>query len=176
MKKWLYTGAVALVMLAPVAATPAMANQAHQEEQDGCDHGATGKDCKEDPSEHGKDCEVHGNHGGINEDHCKELVPSDTTSTTYLPTTTTTVTSGSTTSTTTVETPASSLVPSGPVESDVFTGTSQESLSTPLVLTNLPTNGTELPRTGSSTQSLVILGATVLVVGLTLRRLGRFDG
>lgn len=43
----------------------------HAEEADGCDHGATGKPCRPDPQpEHGKDCVKHGNHGGINEDHC----------------------------------------------------------------------------------------------------------
>jgi hypothetical protein len=43
----------------------------HHEEQDGCDHGNTGKACRPDPSPHGKDCDKHGKHGGINEDHCK---------------------------------------------------------------------------------------------------------
>lgn len=47
------------------------AGNPHHEEADGCDHGATGKPCKDDPQpDHGKDCEKHGNHGGINEDHC----------------------------------------------------------------------------------------------------------
>ena len=37
-----------------------------------CEHGNSQKPCKEDPQpDHGKDCEEHGNHGGVNEDHCK---------------------------------------------------------------------------------------------------------
>ena len=44
---------------------------AHAEEADGSDHGATGKPAKDDPNPgKGKDCIQHGNHGGINEDHC----------------------------------------------------------------------------------------------------------
>ena len=43
----------------------------HAEEADGSDHGATGKPAKDDPNpDKGKDCVQHGNHGGINEDHC----------------------------------------------------------------------------------------------------------
>ena len=37
-----------------------------------CGHGNSQKPCKEDPQpDKGKDCEEHGNHGGVNEDHCK---------------------------------------------------------------------------------------------------------
>jgi hypothetical protein len=36
-----------------------------------CQHGNSGQECKPDPQpEHGKDCEEHGNQGGVNEDHC----------------------------------------------------------------------------------------------------------
>lgn len=35
-----------------------------------CSHGNTGKECKPDPSENGKDCDPHGQNGGVNEDHC----------------------------------------------------------------------------------------------------------
>ena len=39
---------------------------------DPCGHGATNKPCRPDPQpDNGKDCEHHGNHGGVNEDHCK---------------------------------------------------------------------------------------------------------
>ena len=42
-----------------------------REQADGCDHGNTGKPCKADPQpDRGKDCVLHGNSGGINEDHC----------------------------------------------------------------------------------------------------------
>lgn len=64
----------------------------HHEQTDGCDHGATSKPCRPDPSPHGKDCLAHGNHGGINEDHCLE-VPTSTTTT--IPTDTTDTTSPS---------------------------------------------------------------------------------
>jgi len=35
-----------------------------------CAHGETGKPCKPDPNQNGKDCEEHGKSGGVNEDHC----------------------------------------------------------------------------------------------------------
>jgi hypothetical protein len=51
----------------------------HHEEADGCDHGATGKPCRPDPQPtRGKDCVKHGNHGGVNEDHCKGGTPTPT--------------------------------------------------------------------------------------------------
>jgi hypothetical protein len=60
---------------------------------DDCSHGNSGKDCRPDPNENGKDCEDHGNARG-NEDHCG---PATTTTTT--PTTTTTTTNENTTTT-----------------------------------------------------------------------------
>lgn len=54
--------------------------------QGDCEHGNSQKPCKDDPQpEHGKDCEEHGNQGGVNEDHCLvettpvETVPDPTT-------------------------------------------------------------------------------------------------
>ncbi|AKT50725.1 hypothetical protein [Arsenicicoccus sp. oral taxon 190] len=48
----------------------------HAEEADGSDHGASGKPAKADPNPgKGKDCVQHGNHGGINEDHCGPVQP-----------------------------------------------------------------------------------------------------
>jgi hypothetical protein len=47
-----------------------------------CEHGNSEKPCKEDPQpEKGKDCELHGISGGVNEDHCKgeDTTPTDTT-------------------------------------------------------------------------------------------------
>lgn len=38
--------------------------------QSPCSHGNTGKECKPDPSANGKDCDPHGQNGGVNEDHC----------------------------------------------------------------------------------------------------------
>ncbi len=41
-----------------------------------CEHGNAAKPCKEDPQpEKGKDCEVHGNKGGVSEDHCNGTTP-----------------------------------------------------------------------------------------------------
>ena len=69
-----------------------------------CQHGNSGQECKPDPQpEHGKDCEDHGNQGGVNEDHCLGTTdPTTTTETTE--TTTTDQTTSSGTSTTTNET------------------------------------------------------------------------
>jgi hypothetical protein len=66
-----------------------------------CEHGNSGKPCRDDPQpEHGKDCEAHGNQGGVNEDHCggvtaPEPPPLTTTVTTMTTTTTTTTTTTS---------------------------------------------------------------------------------
>ena len=54
-----------------------------------CEHGNSEKPCKEDPQpDKGKDCELHGNSGGVNEDHCKgeDTTPTDTTPTETTPT------------------------------------------------------------------------------------------
>ena len=41
-----------------------------------CEHGNAAKPCKEDPQpDKGKDCELHGNNGGVNEDHCEGTTP-----------------------------------------------------------------------------------------------------
>jgi hypothetical protein len=63
-----------------------------------CEHGNSAKPCKEDPQpDKGKDCEAHGNNGGVNEDHCKgdETTPTETT-----PTDTTTETTPTTSTST----------------------------------------------------------------------------
>jgi hypothetical protein len=62
-----------------------------------CEHGNALKPCKDDPQpDNGKDCEAHGNNGGVNEDHCKgdettqtETTPTETTPTETTPTETT---------------------------------------------------------------------------------------
>lgn len=49
--------------------------------QDPCSHGNTGKPCKPDPQPtNGKDCDKHGNNGGVNEDHCAGVTTPPTTS------------------------------------------------------------------------------------------------
>ena len=63
--------------------------------QDECEHGNSAKPCKEDPQpDKGKECEVHGQMGGVNEDHCtgEETTPTETTPTTPTETTPTEIT------------------------------------------------------------------------------------
>jgi hypothetical protein len=87
MKKQLATFALAIVMgmLGFAVSGVAVAGNGKPPSppgQDECEHGNAAKPCKEDPEpDNGKDCEEHGNHGGVNEDHCKgeETPPSDTT-------------------------------------------------------------------------------------------------
>jgi hypothetical protein len=87
MKKQLATFALAIVMgvLGFAVSGVAVAGNGKPPSppgQDECEHGNAAKPCKEDPQpDNGKDCEEHGNHGGVNEDHCKgeETPPSDTT-------------------------------------------------------------------------------------------------
>ena len=52
--------------------TPAPTATPHEPPGQGeCEHGNSGKECREDPNEHGQDCEEHGPfEGGVNEDHC----------------------------------------------------------------------------------------------------------
>jgi hypothetical protein len=88
-----------------------------------CGHGNSQKPCKEDPQpDKGKDCEEHGNQGGVNEDHCKgetqpptetePTTPEETTPTTpTTPEETTPSTPTETTSTPTETTPGSSDTP-----------------------------------------------------------------
>ena len=57
-----------------------------------CEHGNAANPCKDDPQpDKGKDCDEHGNAGGVNEDHCKaeETTPTETTPTETTPTETT---------------------------------------------------------------------------------------
>jgi hypothetical protein len=77
--------------------------------QDECEHGNTQKPCKEDPQpDRGADCEEHGNHGGVNEDRCKETetTPTETTPTETTPTETTPTETTSTQTTANQTTPA----------------------------------------------------------------------
>jgi hypothetical protein len=81
-----------------------------------CEHGNSGKPCRDDPQpEHGKDCEAHGNHGGVNEDHCGGVTapepPPPTTTVSQPPPPTTTVTTTTTATTTTTQTTTSAPNP-----------------------------------------------------------------
>ena len=92
-----------------------------------CEHGNSQKPCKEDPQpDHGKDCEEHGNHGGVNEDHCKadetnttETTETETTETEATETTENTRTTPETTATTTESTTTESAPVDPPAEDDV---------------------------------------------------------
>jgi LPXTG-motif cell wall-anchored protein len=153
--------------------------QNHVEEQDGCDHGHTGKACKPDPSTNGKDCEVHGQHGGVNEDHC--LTTSSTTTTTG-PTVTTVTTTGTTgttattsPSTTTTTGPGTTTTSTSPVASPSGTTptsavtASPESAATTAVVT-VPASGPSLAYTGASSLDLAAVGIALVISGLFLRR------
>ena len=60
----------ALLIAAGTLAAVALAQNSPPGQGD-CGHGNTNKPCKPDPQPgHGKDCDEHGNHGGVNEDHC----------------------------------------------------------------------------------------------------------
>lgn len=57
-----------------------------------CQHGNSNKACKPDPQpSHGKDCQKHGKHGGLNQDHCIVTPSSPKPSVTPTPSATTTV-------------------------------------------------------------------------------------
>ena len=74
-----------------------------------CGHGNSDKPCKDDPQpDKGKDCEEHGNSGGVNEDHCNgQTTPTETTTTETTETTETTTETTTTTDTTPTETTSS---------------------------------------------------------------------
>jgi hypothetical protein len=177
-RRLLASAALVLVALAPAGA--AWAGNPHHEETDGCDHGATSVPCRPDPSPNGKDCDPHGQHGGVNEDHCQPATSTTTTTTQEDPTSTTTTTTLAPTTTTT------SSVPSSP--GPTTTSTTPSSSSTPTASKGGSTSSTpgpstgdpELPRTGAPSLALAILGAwlvlgglAALLIGATIREGGR---
>jgi hypothetical protein len=101
--------------------------------QGACDHGNSPQECKDDPSEHGKDCEAHGNHGGVNEDHCKgEETETTETETTETETTETETTQTETTQTETTPTTPTETTPTTPeTTTTVTTTTTETTVSTP---------------------------------------------
>jgi hypothetical protein len=109
LKKHLLTTMVAIVVgvlgfaVSGIATAGNTAKPPSPPGQGECDHGNSSQDtCKPDPQpDHGKDCEAHGNSGGVNEDHCvAETTTTDTTTTTETTTTDTTTTETTTTETT----------------------------------------------------------------------------
>lgn len=99
-----------------------------------CDKGNSTNQCTTDPSTNGKDCETHGNNGGINEGHC--LTTSNETTTTTPSTSSTTTTRETTSTTTTTETTPSTSSTSSTTTTpnqttSVLTQTTQGTTSTP---------------------------------------------
>jgi hypothetical protein len=79
--------------------------------QGACEHGNSGKPCRDDPQpEHGRECEHHGNLGGVNEDHCGGAAAPEPPPTTVAPPPPPT-----TTTTTVVTTPSAPVNPQAPV-------------------------------------------------------------
>lgn len=146
--------------------------QNHVEEQDGCDHGATGKACKADPSPNGKDCQSHGNHGGVNEDHC--LTTSSTTSTTA--TTVTTATTTGTTETTATTTPTTTTTLGTVTTTTNLPTTATVQPTSSVTVQPAPVGMTSLPVTGFATFDALALGLGLVIAGLFLRRRGARRG
>jgi hypothetical protein len=162
-KRLLALSALLLVATAPAAWAD------HHEQLDGCDHGATSVPCRPDPSPNGKDCDSHGNHGGINEDHCTEET---TTSTDVrfpgavpdhdsVPSTTSTSTPAPSGTTTTTATPTTTTA-SAPITATPTT------TATP----STTTTSTELPMTGAATTTLLFAGAWLILSGLAAMLIG----
>ena len=158
---------------------------------DDCSHGNSGKDCRPDPNENGKDCEDHGNASG-NEDHCDQ-VDTPTTPTTTETTTTSTTTTTTTTSSTTPTTPTTPTNPGNPGTPSTPPGNSGSSAGpagTPPVtkpglqkelakqakgvagqVSHTKANPGELPFTGFPAWAVALIGSVLLGAGLGLRRL-----
>lgn len=110
-----------------------------------CNHGNSNQPCKPDPQpEHGKDCDPHGNNGGVNEDHCLSTTTGSTTTTTNSTTDTTTTnqtTTKETTSTRTETTPQTTSTPMGTSGQNTTSveSTTSSSEGTTTSVTPLPT-------------------------------------
>lgn len=78
MKKLVVAAAVvAIALLIFVGATSTNAGKpaGGPPGQGECNHGNSLRSCRPDPQpSHGADCDEHGNHGGVNEDHCAPRV------------------------------------------------------------------------------------------------------
>jgi LPXTG-motif cell wall-anchored protein len=178
------TAAFVIWAPSPFMTADAAASSKHKEEADGCDHGNTSKQCRPDPSPNGKDCERHGKHGGVNEDHCLSstttTIPAPTTTSTMAPpVTSTTATTATTTpasgspSTTTTTAPSSSSPNLGCVTPDghpYVTNIEQGGCTSPqtaIQSSTLTPAVSELPRTGRDAGFWAIVGLAILLVGLT---------
>lgn len=150
--------------------------------QDPCSHGNSNRPCRDDPQPlHGKDCEYHGQRGGMNEDHCQvgsvsidtpTAIPNTpvptSTSAAVIPTPTTQTEAISTPTTVAVlpagETPVaagavvSGLPPAAPVQVAEVRSSQAQALGV-----------TELPRTGSGgqhqSQTALFAGMVLILAG-----------
>jgi hypothetical protein len=158
---------------------------------DDCSHGNSGKDCRPDPNQNGKDCEDHGNARG-NEDHCDQAQTTTTVPTTTNETTTTNQTTTTTTKTETGTTPPTTTSSSTPGHGGSSAGPGPSSAPEPAVTTtaveNKPAHHVrgarasgvaaatskpgELPFTGFPAWALALIGSAMLAAGLGLRRVG----
>jgi hypothetical protein len=91
--------------------------------QGDCQHGNSGKACGDDPQpDNGKDCQAHGNNGGVNEDHCAPVETTTEGTTTVGTTTQGTTTQGTTTTqVTTTQVTTTTETPGGQTTSSVTT-------------------------------------------------------
>jgi hypothetical protein len=111
-----------------------------------CQHGNSQQDCTSDPQPgHGKECDEHGNNGGVNEDHC--LGTTDSTTTTETTTTDKTTTSETTTNetTTTNRTTTNETTTSTTTTNQT---TTQETTTTPGTTTSGTPSGGFVPPAG----------------------------
>lgn len=123
--------------------------------QDPCSHGNSNKPCRPDPQPgHGKDCDKHGNNGGVNEDHCgatttaiptTTTTPTTTTVTTTVPTTTTVPVT--TTETSTVTVPTTTVATTTTVPVVTTTPSTTETTTTTAPSTTPPPVSTPKPHT-----------------------------
>lgn len=105
-----------------------------------CQHGNSGQECKPDPQpEHGKECQDHGNQGGVDEDHCLGTTDSTTTA----ETTTTDQTTSSSTSTTTDETTTTDQLTTTDETTTTTTTTTPQPITQGDTTTSITTTGTQ---------------------------------
>jgi hypothetical protein len=121
-----------------------------------CEHGNALKPCKDDPQpDNGKDCEAHGNNGGVNEDHCKgdETTQTETTPTETTPTETTPTETTPTETTPTETTPSDGPPQRTTTETDSNTATNPASATSQASGPEVSEANTTQPKPGSGDDS-----------------------
>lgn len=109
-----------------------------------CQHGNSSQECRPDPQpEHGKECDNHGNQGGVDEDHCLGTTESTTTT----ESTPTDQTTSSITPTSTEETTTTDLA----TTTEETTTTAQATTTDETTTTDQPTSTGETTTTPPST-------------------------